>query len=752
MSAVSPVKSWPGLLLALVMLISGGFVAWQFLVRSPVDTDILSLLPADAQDPVVGDAIGRANAAASSRLVLLIEGATADRRQAASESLSGALVEAGVFMPAAEEGRELWSWLFASRTSLLCPADRTLLEAGKGQVMAREALRQWFGSFGISDSRLLQTDPLLLTPRLLQCFLASALSQMPGGDVVILSGRITGSAFRLDIQDKVEVALDAWREEWLPQGLTISRAGAVFHAAHGSAQARADTSFIGGITMVAILAIYLLMFRSLRPPLLAAALVVGSLAVGLAVTLLVFGHIHLMGLVFGSALTGMVVDYTTYFLITGVGAPDQSAARRRATLYRPLTLGMVTSVGAFAALLVFPVPAFQQIAVLGGIGLLTAWAGTVWLLPLIEGRPSGAGPAARGLERLASLCLAIRPPPVLALLAVAVTAGLLAAAVMISPTLDDVRRFQSPSPVLAAEEARIRQATGFTPAGTFFLVRGESAETRTLNEERLLDRLSQAGGEWRVLLAASWLDPSQARRAADAILVQQGLIAPALPEVLAALGSGNADAYSRMEAPATPPEMVSGLRGESQGIFWSIVPLGGSVTGIADLPGLADPAWTFVEPASRYSSLLGDYRVLATIGLAAALASTGIMLLFSYRRARALAMLLPTLVAVVATPSILGLLGLPYSFFSTMGLFLVVGAGVDYAIFQWEHPSEQGRWTRVGILLAATMTCISIGLLGLSSVLPVFSFGITVALGILLSLVLSPLVRGLREPERAGGV
>ncbi len=32
-----------------------------------------------------------------------------------------------------------------------------------------------------------------------------------------------------------------------------------------------------------------------------------------------------------------------------------------------------------------------------------------------------------------------------------------------------------------------------------------------------------------------------------------------------------------------------------------------------------------------------------------------------------------------------------------MGLFLVIGAGVDYSIFQWEHRGARGNWTRLGI-------------------------------------------------------
>jgi predicted exporter len=118
------------------------------------------------------------------------------------------------------------------------------------------------------------------------------------------------------------------------------------------------------------------------------------------------------------------------------------------------------------------------------------------------------------------------------------------------------------------------------------------------------------------------------------------------------------------------------------------------------------------------------------------------MLLLAYRRLAALKIVLPTVLALLVTPAVTGLFGLPYSFFSAMGLFLVAGAGVDYAIFQWENPGKAGDWTRVGIVLAAAMTCISVGLLGVSSVLPVRTFGATVAVGVLLSLFLSPLVRG----------
>src|SRR3546814_18384283 len=102
------------------------------------------------------------------------------------------------------------------------------------------------------------------------------------------------------------------------------------------------------------------MFRSLRAPVIAVLMVLYSLSIGLALTLAIFGSVHAMGLVFGAALIGMVVDYTTYYLVTGLDAPDKTIGQRTGHILKPLKLGMVTSVGAFAALMFFPVPAFGR--------------------------------------------------------------------------------------------------------------------------------------------------------------------------------------------------------------------------------------------------------------------------------------------------------------------------------------------------------------------------------------------------------
>jgi predicted exporter len=302
-------------------------------------------------------------------------------------------------------------------------------------------------------------------------------------------------------------------------------------------------------------------------------------------------------------------------------------------------------------------------------------------------------------------------------------------------TLDDIRKFQAPSVTLAAEETHIRAATGFAATGAFFLVTGASVEEAKAHEEALLAAVGSSSP--LIAIAATRIDPSAVTQETQHRLIQAQLLDPELPGLLRQL-SQSANPYESANEEATLPALIASLRGQTGDTHWSIVPVSVSV---ADVPEALrqGPSWIFIDPAAAYSALLKQYRWVATAGLAAGAVVIGIILLLVYRRWASLWIMLPTALALIATPAILALLGLPYSFFSAMGLFLVIGAGVDYSIFQGERRGAPSAWTRLGIALAALMTCTSLGLLGFSSVLPVASFGLNVALGIFLSLMLSPI-------------
>jgi hypothetical protein len=90
-------------------------------------------------------------------------------------------------------------------------------------------------------------------------------------------------------------------------------AGVLFHAIAGTNRARADVSTVGLGSVLGIVALLLVFFRSWRPlGLSLAAIAVGCLA-GFATCLAVFGQVHLLTLVFGASLVGIAVDYALHY-------------------------------------------------------------------------------------------------------------------------------------------------------------------------------------------------------------------------------------------------------------------------------------------------------------------------------------------------------------------------------------------------------------------------------------------------------
>jgi predicted exporter len=81
----------------------------------------------------------------------------------------------------------------------------------------------------------------------------------------------------------------------------------------------------------------------------------------------------------------------------------------------------------------------------------------------------------------------------------------------------------------------------------------------------------------------------------------------------------------------------------------------------------------------------------------------------------------------------LAALGIPITLFHIMALFLVLGLSMDYVIFAAEM-TDNSVATLTAIVLAATTSLLSFGLLVFSSLPAVSAFGITVIIGSALNL------------------
>lgn len=185
-------------------------------------------------------------------------------------------------------------------------------------------------------------------------------------------------------------------------GLRVLKAGVpACRVRRGPGQPRGEHHRLGPLS--AVLLLVWLAFRPFRPLLLVALSLLVGCAVALTATVLVFGKIHLLTLIFGASLVGVAEDYGIHWFASRRGM----AAARRWSLLRHLLpglwLALLTVLPRYSALGLAPFPrTAPDGAVLGGravgglpdgdlpVPLARWWSGAHDGLLALAGRHAGA--------------------------------------------------------------------------------------------------------------------------------------------------------------------------------------------------------------------------------------------------------------------------------------------------------------------------------------------------------------------------
>jgi predicted exporter len=179
---------------------------------------------------------------------------------------------------------------------------------------------------------------------------------------------------------------------------------------------------------------------------------------------------------------------------------------------------------------------------------------------------------------------------------------------------------------------------------------------------------------------------------------------------------------------------------------------GESWVGLGTLSGIVDEApirrlvadsrdqVVYLDLPKESSKLVAGYRDEALRLGALATAIILLVLLVSLRQIRLVGRVaVPVAAAVLGTVAVLSLLGEQLSVFHVAALLMVIGIGIDYALFIVRTPAEHPRFaaTAGSLVLCNLSTLLVFGLLASSSVPVLFAIGMTVFSGTLLSLVFS---------------
>lgn len=734
----------------------------------PLETNILALLPESEKEDWVQRAQKVQQSLGSDKIIVLVGHQEFDTAREAAVLIENILREekiieskpnATIDIGASEFGKKL----FLFRAGLLAPKDRQTVKAGDGQQLADRARAQIFSPLAFPTSDIIRKDPFLLFPAYLSSlqetnanfYLRDGVlaTESEGRWYILVDGALSGPAFDQTQQTKTFVAFSRAQTavENKFSNVDILKTGAVFYSREAFNQAEKEASLIGGVSLLGIVLLNFLIFRSLKPLLLSMLAIGSGILGGLAIALLLFGKLHVLAIVFGAGLIGIAVDYSFHYFCERFQKDAPPAQQRIEAIKSGLTLGLVSSVLGFLTLSLTPFPGLQQIALFSASGLTMAYLTVLYIFPLLDRSP-------RFLhgERILQLSMGLhnfwvnqewRKAKAAVLIALLLIGLFGAVRFQID---DDVRRLQSLPLELQKEESKIRTLAGIEDEAHHFYLRGTTSEDVLQAEERLgpeLDRLIKNDSiiGYR---AVSQVIPSIARQNNNRELVSRSLM-PKLESHLGRIGLSSKETFalskenldiddlSKIDLPigmqimklvTTPGEVIHAI----------------TIIGVKNPTALVELAETsndvaLVNRANDLTKTFGTYRFRALIMLLVAYGVVWVFLSLRYGLLGAVKVMSPSIGAVIFAPCIIALFGEPFTFFNAMSLILVFAIGLDYAIFNREAVAERKPRAMLANGLSAISTILAFGLLALSDTYAIHAFGITILVGIVLAYCLAPL-------------
>jgi predicted exporter len=248
------------------------------------------------------------------------------------------------------------------------------------ETRAGTILEELLGPQGPWIKRILADDPMFVISHWLRHF--STVEEPPGGHItMIIQSEAAGlnTAKQRPLREKIEQLfneINALHENRYRLEIT----GVPIFAMAVQEQIQADVKRVSTLSMVVMLLLFMLLFRSLTALISVILTLLASASLATIITTVVFGEIHALTLGLGTTLIGICVDYPIHTMVHiagGKGSAEESSRR----IWPSLLLGAVTTIVGYSALTFTEYPGMQQIALYAGSGILSALLLTRFILP-----------------------------------------------------------------------------------------------------------------------------------------------------------------------------------------------------------------------------------------------------------------------------------------------------------------------------------------------------------------------------------
>ncbi|MGE8684763.1 MAG: MMPL family transporter [Acinetobacter sp.] len=721
-----------------------------------IQTDIFALLPEAHQDVDLQRAQDYVSGQLNDKVFVVLDAQDDQQLEQATAALKQQADQSRLFRPVQPQldYEQFSRVLYQHKAGLLTQSDRELLEQQDYAALSEQGLLQLMSPGMPVTADLLKQDPLLLFPRYamgLGALQNNADISLEHGFATIRDERgisrlmvlaLKNSPYNIDYQAQTAAFIQQMNQQFSQLQVKPHWTGTLLFAQFGTNSAKEEISTIGVGSTIGILLLVWFGFRSVRPMLTEMVAVSTGSLVAFAVTYWIFGEIHLITLVFGASLIGVCVDFSFYFMAMQSQHRHLDGFAVLKPLLPSLFIGLMTTLLAYVVLSFTPFPGFQQIAVFSMVGLTAAWITSILLLPRLPAL--NAEPAIRMLGFIGQARNYVQAHSRLRYAMIALIVAVTGSSLLFLKSNDDIRNLQSMDQSLKQEDQYVRERFMQQQGSDYFVVRGKTLAELERHEQQLLSQLSvlQQQGKLQGMQAlGQWL-PSAAQQQQNIALLQS-IPASALSEYAQAMQLSPPTVLQWQAQLKDRPLLTSAQFQHHPLSFLQMsaterLVMLQQVNDMHAVQQLSSANVQMLRPVHQLSELFQQHREHAQRLLIGALVLLAIGLGLLYGKKSILPLVLPVSMALMTAFAIQAWLGVEINLFSIMGTFLIIGIGVDYAIF-YRHGHDHPQVVGMALFLCMMSTFFGFGLLSFSHTYAIHSFGLTVLLGVIFSFIYATL-------------
>ena len=735
--------------------------------RLEITTDLSAFLP-QAATPEQSLLVAQLRDGVASRMILVgVEGADAAAMaritRAMTDELAAdrrfAFVSEGDAARLERERALVFRWRY-----LLSPAvtaDRFTPDGLRGSL--DEALRLMTSPLAPLVRPLVASDPTGEMLRLLPALGADASGRTfkegvlfsPDGKRALLVAQTRAPGFDLDgQQDALQAVRDAFAHvAGTDARLVLSSPG--LHAVESRARIQRDAQRASTLTLCAVILLLAATYRSAWPTLLSAIPALSGLAIGVVVVGIAFGPVHAITLGFGAMLIGEAIDYPTYLFANN--AANESLDATRSRIGRTLMLAVATTACGALAMLLSGFRGLAQLGLLILSGVVVAGLVTQFVLPALTPARALARKRHRPLVDLSRVLPLLRQFNWLVVGMIALAAIAVALAVRNGLWDDDLANLNPLQSASKQLDRELREQTGAPDLRYLAVVRANDRESALVASERAAEALAGAIAKGALAgydHAARYLPSDATQRARQRALPDTGALERALATAVADLPF-RADAFTPFIADvgqARAGPLLTRLDLEGTALALKVDSLlvrdGGNWIALLPLSGVRDVAAIratlgdarLLDLKAQADALVAGYRQQSLRSTLLGLSCLVVVLYLGVRSISvAMRLLAPVLGAVLITVATLVAIGAKLTVFHLVSLLLVVGVGLNYALFfgRPQASAEERDLTLLSVSVAGLATLIAAASLALSSTPVLQAIGTTTGLGAVFAFVTS---------------